>query len=72
MILERDDDIEARTRRENKSKKINRRNETSVDEEDETAHIMTGINENERRLLIFHDAVENLVRGNGSSIIWVT
>lgn len=51
-----------------KSKKINRRNETSVNEEDENGTHNDEVNEDEEddNISSFHSAVENLVQGNGN------
>ncbi|AJU65827.1 Ycg1p [Saccharomyces cerevisiae YJM1419] len=65
----RDDDIEKQEQEEKiKSKKINRRNETSVDEEDENGTHNDEVNEDEEddNISSFHSAVENLVQGNGN------
>lgn len=65
----RDDDIEKQEQDEKiKSKKINRRNETSVNEEDENGTHNDEVNEDEEddNISSFHSAVENLVQGNGN------
>ncbi|KAF4006108.1 Nuclear condensing complex subunit, C-term domain family protein [Saccharomyces cerevisiae] len=64
----RDDDIEKQEQEKIKSKKINRRNETSVNEEDENGTHNDEVNEDEEddNISSFHSAVENLVQGNGN------